>query len=593
MIQRVADWHRGLKPLGRARFWTALGLSLVAIGIFIVLRDLKTPWDKPASIFRESWLAGRRQWMPTEYYVQAYQWWALVVNLGIVVLLGLTSPLWVKWAFFTKATENKITPRESSATPRLATYSVLIFAILLGGFLRGPQLYRGVLFDEQDNLRRNILGYTDIIPDGEDQWIPATWEDAFFENRIGNNPALMSVMSHGFIKIWRFFSGAEEDQFHPLPLRLPSFLAGLFSFPVLWFLVRRLASIGAANIAVLLFAAHPMVMEYHIQARGYGLTMLFVLTSTLLALKALESKKFLHWLGVAASVTLALYSFSGAIYFYGALTFFIFVHFGWKWVKTPEEQPAALAEMTKFALAMTIAGMVFLQLALPNAVQARYYLEEKFYPGELEPGWYLVTWAQYIAGAERPPGVEFWHETSKEDRDVSAYIFDQLIPEEPFLAGYLFVGAPLMVGFGVVFLWRRKRYLIPIVFAGLAAAVVSIIHSVFYTQLFLYYWYLIYALPFLVIAVAVGLSGIGEWLKEKTKQSWLTLALSAAGVAAFLYLPKPDMHGVTYLPKPKIPGINAKWGPFAIQKVEHKRADSRFIVHPDGRHTREKGYYKE
>lgn len=524
--------------------------------------------------------------MPTEYYVQVYQWWAALINLGIVILLGLTSPLWVNWAFFSRSKavdphSSPIDARKDRPASRVPVYLILIVAILLGCFIRAPQLYRGILFDEQDNLRRNILGYTDVIPDGEDRWIPATWEDAFFENRIGNNPALMSVMSHGFIKAWRIFSGAEEDQFHPVALRLPSFLAGLFSFPVLWFLVRRLASVSAANVGVLLFALHPMVMEYHIQARGYGLTMLFVLTSTLFALKALESRRMLHWLGVAASVTLALYSFSGAIYFYGAMTTFIFIHFGWRWLKK-NERDLALAEVTKFSLAMTVAGVVFIQLALPNAVQARYYLQEKFYPGELEPGWYLATWGHYIAGVERPPAVEFWHETSKEDRDVGAYILERLIPGEPFLSAYLFVIAPLLLILGGVFLRRRDRYLIPVVFAGLAAAAASIVHSVFFTQLFLYYWYLIYALPFLTIALAVGISGISEWLKERTKQKWLALAIPAAGLAAFVVLVNPAM-----------PGINRQMGPFEIQETEIKRADSRFIVHPDGRHTREKGFYKD
>ena len=108
----------------------------------------------------------------------------------------------------------------------------------------------------------------------------------------------------------------------------------------------------------------------------------------------------------------------------------------------------------------------------------------------------------------------------------------------------------------------------------------SVIHSVFFTQLFLYYWYLIYALPLIVIALSAGADGSGSKLGSLTKQPWTRLALPVAFLVLFAAVSRPPVFGISY-------GTDL----FEPRRVDFERASSRWSVHPDGTMTREKGFY--
>lgn len=55
-----------------------------------------------------------------------------------------------------------------------------------------------------------------------------------------------------------------------LALRVPSMIAAVAAIPLLWGGVRRMYSIDVANAAVWIFAAHPLVVRYGVEARGYA-----------------------------------------------------------------------------------------------------------------------------------------------------------------------------------------------------------------------------------------------------------------------------------------------------------------------------------
>jgi hypothetical protein len=170
---------------------------------------------------------------------------------------------------------------ESSLDPALASAMLVAALTLVGLVLRAPGLDETVVGDE-------LFTFEVSTRPGLDDAVSGVASD------LEISPPLY------FVAAWVAAKLGDPN----LWLRVPSFVAGVASIPALYALGLRSVGRHAALAGAAMLALSPFAVFYSAEARPYGLTMLFVVLSTLTLLIALESGRRVHW-GLFALVTLA------------------------------------------------------------------------------------------------------------------------------------------------------------------------------------------------------------------------------------------------------------------------------------------------
>jgi mannosyltransferase len=91
-------------------------------------------------------------------------------------------------------------------------------------------------------------------------------------------------------------------------------VAMVATVPVLYAVGRRLVGLLPAAAGVVLFATHPLVVQFGQEARTYGVVVLAVTVATLALLRALDSGRATAWAAWAAALVTAVY-----LHFFAAL----------------------------------------------------------------------------------------------------------------------------------------------------------------------------------------------------------------------------------------------------------------------------------
>jgi hypothetical protein len=104
----------------------------------------------------------------------------------------------------------------------------------------------------------------------------------------------------------------------PESLRIASLLSGLLAIPLTYLLGLWTVGRPAALLGSVLIALSPFLIYYTTEARAYGLTLLLVLLSTLLLLRALDSGRFWWWAAYAVCSCAAVYTHYTPLYLLAA-----------------------------------------------------------------------------------------------------------------------------------------------------------------------------------------------------------------------------------------------------------------------------------
>lgn len=319
----VSGWkirYQALDHNGRACVWLAALCCVVCIFLVLALCRMEYPWEGKTA----ARLANGEQLRP-EDYGRIGEFWAGVGNVALWVLLASTTCLW--WAWAGGRDELPLVEKTKAGSGgwggermKRSGWLILTAILLVAAWIRYPQLDRPVMFDEQDNLRWNIHGYYDMEHEsGQPKFRDAGWEGAFFGNRKGNNPILLSASSRACIAVWRKFSGAPAEVFSRQAMRIPVFIAGIISIAGIYWLLVLLGMRRAAVLAALLAAVHPFHIEYSIEARGYGFVMMGASLAAPFALLALRTNRWRWWMGLGFSFLLMLYAYLGSVYLVAVL----------------------------------------------------------------------------------------------------------------------------------------------------------------------------------------------------------------------------------------------------------------------------------
>ncbi len=394
---------------------------------------------------------------------------------------------------------------EAGFKPGRFAYMALVVILVLAAFLRVPHLDRSLYFDEQDNLRRNFHGFLEVHPDGEEVWKGADWSDALWENKLGNNPVMLSVLAQVSLRTWRAVTGADRQRFSVVALRMPVLLAGLASIVSLWFLLQLWGLRTGAFIAAALAAIHPMHIDYSLQARGYALVLLFVPLAVAFAWLALRDNRWRHWFAFAFCIFFCIWSYAGSVYFALALNVGLLGFLLWRWFRSCDA--GLLGPISRMLVVNTVTGLLYVFLISPHLPQVSYHFRQVFEMIPLEAFWVFYAWSHYSTGTNFPSGQDIY-DLRTDATTLQEVLLQRFAPTEPVLVTLQWLVIPVLIFGGLIWLRQcsRKQGLSPasmVLGFALLSPAIALLHQHF-TSLYFYYWYLSYSLPLIIAAIAIG-----------------------------------------------------------------------------------------
>lgn len=574
----------------------ALILGGLALVCFAVAMLLPTPWEGDAlrrvarglevpeasvsrCFFFDFARFGALQ-LPAQVYRQAGLWQGAMLA-GLVCAAAAFSARW--WWPVTGRV-----PRSAALVPASLWRASRLDWLLLGGILglaiwqRVPYMDRAIYFDEQDNLRRNFHGHTEIRPDGTSVWRGADWTEALWENRLGNNPVLLSAATQVTLRTWRWWTGADRERFSIVAVRLPVVLAGVASVAALWWLLQIWGLRLAAAIGAGLAAVHPMHVDYSLQARGYAFVLLLVPVALGLAWLSLRTNRWRHWLAFAVAVMGCLLAYPGSVHFAlainaGALLWLIRR-------RLQSGDPGDNGPIARLLAANAVTATAYAWFILPHVPQMSHHFREVFELIALEPYWWFYAWSHYSTGTNFPAGEDVLA-MREGTMGLGEALFLRFAVDEPVLAVIQWVVLPALVVMGVIWLNRgRHRQTSPaalVLTLALAAPVMALIHQQF-TSLYFYYWYLTYALPAVIAGIAVGLARLIHPLLT-ARRRWprvVGVLLIAEFFVLFIWqsLHQPAWNRAGRIPRALPWPVNAD----GVEAVEFQRGRHLWITTRDG-----------
>lgn len=484
---RAASWHPS-----RADLITA-GLILTAALFFWLQAH-----DTMGAAVALKTAAGRTPSLKD--YTATGLFYGILAGLGALLVLALSRKLWAA----------PLDKGPVPLAPHLARnfFMPLLAIALLAGALRFPRLSTSLYADEAYTLQNYVMGKFDIRKAWPPEFEPAGWNQTFFGNKEANNHILFSVAGRACLDLWRSLAGAERHAFNETAFRLPSFLAGTASVPLLALLLAMAGLPRSGLAAGFLLALHPWHIRYSGEARGYAFTIFFILLGLLFLQLASRRGEWKHLAGYAACQFAALASFPGALHLLLPLGIGTLL---WFWL-TPAAPRPRWAMAARLAAANLMAAIPFAVLYGPSLPQIARYLALDRAKGGINGAWLANEWGLFTLGMP-------W----RSDNPANPLLVS--VSSTPGLAGWLALLLAVSI-LPLLFVWGLRRLAVAggaalLLGAGSAASVlISILHSAL-TGALLYPWYLIHALPGFVAAIAAGIEGPGVALSR-------TLRLPAA-----------------------------------------------------------------
>ena len=350
-----------------------------------------------------------------------------------------------------------------------------------------------------------------------------------------------------------------------------------------WF-TRQIGLARLAPWAAAFLTVHALALHHSVEARGYGLN-LFMATMLLgFAWRALQIGGARDWLAFGCFVFLSVFSYPGSLYLVVLITGFVAATLLWRWRKDSDER--ARTGLARCALASGAAGLLYLWIIAPAIPQAVAEFHEKFPQGNLGFSWVLGATVTYTTGmipiytqVFAPPE---WGGPSH----VQWFFTD--FPKMWPVCLLAIVGLGFFVC-GWIWLWKNDRLRAGYLLAAAASGAVMVCHHYLFTGFSLYYWYIIYILPAVLLVWAAGVGYVagkigGKFGRgEMTAGSVLTAALCAWMLAVSYQWPGAEKwdDGITYLTR-EPPGGRwaAKSNPIRINDIQ--RGSSLWINTADG-----------
>lgn len=575
---------------------------LVAFTSLAIFRETQRPWEGPTGgaiygsaqardTVSEKWLGGFRiLWLrgegaakplETEDWFVVGMWAGTLVFGGIFLLLAASAPVWVPMGRRPPQHPPPELPGGWRATRW--SFAILAGALALAGALRWPWLDSAILWDEQDNLRRNYHGYYEWRePGSAPEWKEAGFKASFWENRRGNNPHLYSSLAWICNRAWRELTGSPRERYHIVATRLPAAVFGWLAIVSLWWCLNAVGLPRIAPLAALLAAAHPLWSQYSIEARGYAVTLFLSPLLMAFAWRFLKAGRRRDMAGVGTTSLLSLVSFPGSLYFVASLQAVLFLILLVAWWKDRK-----IFRLVRWSIVNVMAGAVFLLIMAPILPQTAAVMENSFQRGSMPAFWFIMAHNLYATGLQFHYQPEVFFHTDPSAPGALAWVFGDFLRMTP-LAIWSLAVFPLLVAMGLWGWWKNgQRVWLALSLAALCAGILCPAHHALVTGCFIYPWYMIYTLPVFLAAFASGLDGVAGRILPRVPEDGKRLALGVMAAFFWVWISYPlfraggwkSLHAHTF----SRPGF-ALWSDTAkeIGMVKFTRGRGLWVNYADG-----------
>ncbi len=445
-----------------------------ALIVVIVLLVTRKPWE----------ISPGRELRVTEF-ATVWLWLAGAVNAVLLGLLAAATPLW------TRPADGGIYTLPRPALPRwfvIGTLAAMLVSALFGAMRLGHSFWD----DEVYAMRRAISGQWRARDGGASvtfkrvKWPETLW---FFEKPQHN---LHSVLSRLALDGWKAVARPSGLPFREDVVRLPSLVFGVLSVGALALLFWRMGFAGAGLIAAWLAVIHPWFIRYSSELRGYSMMLCILPLCYVALIEALDGGRWRWWIAYGSGLFVLMYANALDIYPAIGLGLCGLVAIAAKW-----RHPAAFVQLSRFAVASLFSAMLFFQLMLPCVPQFLAYLRSTAVHRAMGVEWIANYLSFMISGMPWNPSRAI----------QSSYM--ELLPRaaaHPVVFGSVVLLTVLLAIAGLVRLIRAGRVETMVAAAFLFPAPVAYL----LTRLrgdHLFEWYLLFSLPGLIGAVALGLDG--------------------------------------------------------------------------------------
>ncbi|MBP7951346.1 MAG: hypothetical protein KA004_17015, partial [Verrucomicrobiales bacterium] len=371
-------------------------------------------------------------------YVAVWLPRAALINLGICALLLAGGP-WLARREAAPAAETM--PQEPSLTAQRLLWVVTAGAVLSSALLNYPRLSQSLWGDEENTMRRSVLGEYNAGPDGALAWSAVEWGGSVWNYRDPNNHPCFSVLAKLSHALWPPADDPAGWYFHEAGLRLPAYLFGLAGLAALALLAQAVRMPGAGVLAVVWLALHPWHVRYGVDARGYALLFVWIPLSMLSLWRAAHGGRWIWWICYGVLEFLILWSYPGAVYFLLALNLSALA------LLLRKGLPPAWRAMglKRWVVANAVGAMLTVQLMLPLVPPMLLYLQRSRIRGQLTADWLTDSASQMLSG------IHFWDPGKLTVGESWA----RLGQERPWLMASVFGVVLIALLLGVFRFWRQ------------------------------------------------------------------------------------------------------------------------------------------
>lgn len=472
-----------------------------------------------------SWRQYSRVWMPR---VARANGWAALAVAGLLPLAmrrreaaaGLPPQ---KEASDSPAPSVSSDLRETAAAEkrwRRLGWCGVTFIALVAAWSNAPRLTQSLWGDEENTMRWYVAGRYVSEQGKPPEFFPAQWGDTFFHYRNPNNHVLYSITARLAHELFaKPAIGALDTYFSAeWPIRLPAFLAGIGAFFSLAWLGAALGWRRAGWVAAALLALHPWMVRYGTEARGYAylLAAMPVLIASLFY--AVRTGRWRWWVLAAFMEFTLLYTWPLSLHAVAAANLSAVLALWWK-SGLPVREKAA--QSLRWLITGLVAGMAFFQVFIPQILQFKAYLARDRAAGSITDGSGLDALTALFTGRE-------WRDDDPSNPLLTPWAREWA--QHPWLAGLVAAFMLLLLAAGLRRAWQENGgALRPWLIALLLPAPLVLAHCAVGKNLLLS-WYLMPALPGLLLVLAAGVEALATRLSPKP---WAQAAAMAAACALF------------------------------------------------------------
>lgn len=502
---------QGKTPL----FWWRLFFAAAAAAFSLIMILQPPPWQVLAkagsvenfgltqTIYFWTWLAGAA---------------AVVVTAGLFVLC----PWWVG-----------APPPEPGAVAQRPTprwfWPLSLAAVLACGVIAGPTLSHSLWDDENESLTYYSLGrYLREGDEGKVRFKEWPWRRTIFSYSTPNNHVFHNVLSRACNALWRAAAQPRGLQFHYLPVRLPAFLAALAAVAALAFLLKEFGFPAAGVAAAWFLALQPWFTEHAAVARGYTLVMLMVVLAIIAWRRALATGAWPWWGAFAVAQFLALWTYPGALFLLAPLNVAAVLLI---WRRTAPVVGPVRTQLSRWFCVNSITAAGLLPLLLPLLPQMKKYIA-KLDTVDIGLSWLRDVFWFFTGGA---PWLRGLSTAGWQYHDM------QIVVASLGTAGLWVLGTVVVIPFflGVLRLARSGWPAFAVAFCTIAAPCLQFFYAK-HQRIFIWEWYVIFALPFVAMFWGLGASAIAGLLgRLMPRLPWTTPLAGTALVLIYAFTTQP------------------------------------------------------